>query len=125
MNLFRKVISSKNSALKTDFYLNIGLGFLTLFSKPKIQALYLASGTHQSAIILFSSHPCRPFFLRTFQVCTTIVNCSLPLHSIYGCICSYELASSSIINTFSGLSIALVIGTFCKISQSLQPTWLL
>ena len=69
-------------------------------------ALHLALATHQSSIISFSSCPCWPFLFEKLSSLSTSVAFRI------GCIRSYvyELAFSSIVNTFSVLSIAVMIG---------------
>ena len=69
-------------------------------------ALHLALATHQSSIISFSSCTCWPFLFEKLSSLSTSVAFRI------GCIRSYvyELAFSSIVNTFSVLSIALMIG---------------
>ena len=68
--------------LKTDFYLNIGPVTSMAFSRCFPNQKYSASSSFgYSTIFNFSSHSCQPIFLRTFQVCATIVDCPL-LHSV-------------------------------------------
>ena len=68
--------------LKTDSYLNIGLVTSMAFSRCFPNQKYSASSNFSySTIFNFSSRSCQPIFLRTFQVCATIVDCPL-LHSV-------------------------------------------